>query len=243
MQYVRPEFVRLLVALGAIILLGQAASAEDRILDVSMQEKLGFEETPVVRVEVEVDSQRDLHVAFQQAPSWQGVKNTKRRIKQSGKYHFEVPFDNLRPGNYRISVYLTPRRKDWNDRLGNPTFFQFEVIDQPNFEARTAFSSRDQVQFIGWPQEVGGTEEVTLEVRFALTEPRDLIVRLANSDNWEQMGELIFPVKEPGNITIPLANLTSDFPPGNYAWIVWITESGTTEPAIAKLGKHFVLTE
>ena len=63
------------------------------------------------------------------------------------------------------------------------------------------------------------------------------------ADNWNEMGRLIFPLKEPGNITIPLANLTSDFPPGNYAWIVWITEEDTKEPAIAKLGKHFVLTE
>ena len=54
---------------------------------------------------------------------------------------------------------------------------------------------------------------------------------------------MIFPVTEPGTITVPLENLTSDFAAGNYAWIVWITESGTKEPPIAKLGKHFTLTE
>ena len=83
----------------------------------------------------------------------------------------------------------------------------------------------------------------TLEIRYSITEPRDLLVRLANSDNWKQMGEMIFPVKEPGTTSVPLANLTSDFPAGNYAWIVFLAEPGTKEPQLGKLGKHFVLTD
>ena len=241
MQSSRAKIIALF--LGLSLFIGEMTLAEDRIVSLSVQEKLGYEDVPVVRVEVELDTKRDLHVSFQTWGDWKAVKRTMRRIPQSGKYHFEVPFDNLKPGRYRIAAYLTPRRKDWNDRVGNTMHAPMEVVDEPTFAEQTAFSDTDKVLQVKWPKEISGSEEVTLEVRYSITEPRDLVVRLANSDNWKQMGELVFPVKEPGTTSVPLANLTADFPPGNYAWIVFLAESGTKEPQLGKLGKHFVLTE
>lgn len=244
MHTARPVITRLLFASCALFFLGQTTAAEDRIVSLSVQEQLGFEEVPVVRVEVEIDTKRDLHVSFQTWGDWKAVKRTMRRIPQSGKYHFEVPFDTLKPGKYRIAAYLTPRRKDWNDRVGNTMHAPMEVVDQPTFAGEAAaFSAEDKIQQIDWPKEVSGSQEVTLEIRYQISAPRDLVVRLANSDNWKQMGELVFPVKEPGVTSLPLVNLTADFPPGNYAWIVFLAEPGTKEPQLGKLGKHFVLTE
>jgi len=224
------------------------ALAEDRIVSLSAQEMLGNDEIPVVRVELELNTKRDLHVAFQTWGDWKPIKRTMRRIPQSGKYHFEVPFDKLKPGKYRIAAYLTPRRKDWNDRVGNTMHAPMEVLDVPQLASqakseKAVFSDVDKVSLVKWPQEISGTEEATLEIRYSITQSRDLIVRLANSDSWKQMGEMIFPVEEPGTTSVPLANLTSDFPAGNYAWIVFLAESGTKEPQLGKLGKHFVLTD
>ncbi len=41
---------------------------------------------------------------------------------------------------------------------------------------------------------------------------------------------------------MPLVNLTSGFPVGKFAWIVFLAESGTKEPISDRYGKHFVLT-
>ena len=228
--------------IGALTLLGSPVLADDDILNLTVQEKLGYDEIPVVRVELDLQRSRDLHVSFQTWGNWRSVKRTMRRIPRSGKYHFEVPFDNLKPGRYRVAAYLTPRGKDWNERLGDSTHVSMEVVDAPTIAGQTLFSLEDKVTFVDWPEEVAGNDELTLEVRYEVTEPRDLIIRLSNSETWKQQGELIFTVREPGNITIPLGNLTSDFPVGKYAWFVFLAESGAKEPVSDRLDKHFVLT-
>ena len=234
--------VRRAILIGALWFVSDPIFGDDTILDLTVQERLGYDEVPVVRVEVELQTSRDLHVSFQSWGDWKSIKRTMRRIPESGKYHFEVPFDNLRPGRYRVAAYLTPRRKDWNDRLDDATHASMEVVDTPTYVRQTLFSDHDRVRFVDWPKEVVGNEEVTLKVRYEVTEPRELIVRLANSENWQQYGELVFKVQEPGTTTIPLANLTSDFPAGKYAWIVFLAESGTKDPISDRYGKHFVLT-
>ena len=238
----RTGFSTAVIPIGALTFLAAPILADDNILDLSVQEKLGYDEIPVVRVELDLETSRDLHVAFQTWGDWKPVKRTMRRIPQSGRYHFEVPFDNLEPGRYRVAAYLTPRSKDWNDRLGESTHASMEVVDAPTFVRQTLFSDEDRVTFVDWPAEVAGNEEVTLEIRYEVTEPRELVVRLSNSENWQQHGEIVIPVREPGNVTIPLANLTSDFPVGKYAWIVFLAESGAKEPISDRYGKHFVLT-
>ena len=240
------------IILGVLTLVAGPLHAEDAIVSLTVQDQLGFEEVPVVRVELSLDAPRDLHVAFQTWGDWKPIKRTMRRIKESGKYHFEVPFDNLNPGRYRLAAYLTPRRKDWNDRVGNTMHAPMEVVDAPKLSAfygqsevenkSPGFSESDKIVQVNWPKEIGGHEEATLAIRYEITKPRDLIIRLSNSDNWKQSGEMIFPVSEPGVTEIPLANLSIDFPAGNYAWIVFLAEPGTKEPHIGKLGKHFVLT-
>ena len=234
--------VKASILIGALCFLAGSVFAEDRILSLTVQGKLGYDEIPVVRVEVDLKRARDLHVSFQTWGDFKPIKRTMRRIPESGKYHFEVPFDNLKSGRYRVAAYLTPRGKDWNNRLGETSHASMEVVDTPTLVQEALFGDEDRVSFVDWPKEVAGDEEVTLKILYELTEPRELIVRLANSENWKQHGEVVVTVTEPGEVTIPLANLTSDFPAGNYAWIVFLAEPGSNEAISEKYGKHFVLT-
>ena len=219
------------------------AQAEDIILDLSATEIIGYKESPKVFVELEVKKTRDLHVAFQNMDGWQTVKRTMKRIKKSGKYHFEVPIDDLKAGKYRIDAYLAPRGKNWNDRITKVKRVEFEVVDEETYVKKTAFSSQDKIKFVDWPKKIVGTQEATLKIKYDITETRDLHIKLLDSNNWKEHGALKFPVTEPGEITLPLSNLNSDFPEGKYAWVVFLTASDDSTEVSEKYGKHFELTD
>jgi hypothetical protein len=57
------------------------------------------------------------------------------------------------------------------------------------------------------------------------------------------MGTLTFPASNSGELSIPLANMTDDFPPGKYAWIVNLVDNKSDQPIAKNYGKHFELIE
>lgn len=215
--------------------------AEDSIVNLTATEIIGFKESPTIYVELEVDKTRDFHVAIQTMQGFQAIKRTMKRIKKSGQYHFEVDIDNLKAGKYRVASYLTPRGKDWNDRISQGQPFEFEVVNEEKYVKKTAFSSQDKIKFVKWPQKIIGNQEATLTIQYDIKEPRDLHVKLLDSDNWKEHGALKFPVTEPGNFSLPLSHLTNDFPVGNYAWVVFVAAKDKTENISEKFGKHFTL--
>lgn len=224
-----------------LFLFANIVQADDAILSLSATEIIGYKQSQTVHVELEVKKTRDLHVAIQNMVGFQTIKRTMKRIKKSGKYHFTVDIDNLKVGKYRIASYLTPRGKDWNDRIIQGQPFEFEVINEKKHVKKTTFSSEDKIKFVKWPKQIIGKQEATLIIQYDIKEPRDIHVKLLDSDNWKEHGALKFPVSEPGNLTLPLSNLTDDFPVGNYAWVVFVVEKGKTENLSDKYGKHFTL--
>ena len=231
-----------LSALLTVLVSLTAAAENDQISSLTLQEKIGLTETPLVQVEVEVSKIRQLHVVIQDMSSWKNVAKSNKRITESGNYHFELPIENMRPGKYRVDAYLSPRGKGFSEKLADPIRTQIEVIDKPTYEAPSIFNALDKIRHVEFPKFVEGNEDVTLKVVFYIKEPRDLHMKLLNSDNWKEFGALKYPINEPGEMILPLSDLSGDFPDGKYAWVVTITEKGKTEP-LAKMGKHFVLGE
>lgn len=231
------------VAFLLTFLLTFGVQADESIVNLTANKIIGFKESPTVYVELEIDKTRDLHVAFQNMNGFKTVKRTMKRIKKSGKYHFEVPLDKIDVGNYRIAAYLTPRGKDWNDRITQAQPFMFEVVNAEKYVKKSSFSKQDKIKFVKWPKRVIGNQEATLTIQYDIQAPRDIHVKLLDSDNWKEHGALKFPVTEPGNLTLPLSNLTVDFPLGNYAWVVYVAEKGKSEPISDKFGKHFTLAK
>lgn len=232
----------LLVQFVGLMFLGVNAHAkDDSITAFSVQKQIGYEEVPFVEIEVELSRTRDLHVAVQNTDGWQTVKRTMKRINDSGKYHFELPIDNLQAGQYRLDAYLTPKGRDWNDRLTQTMHQEMQVVDQAQLVPPTKFSQSDKVKIVDFPKLVTGKEDANLRVIFNITMPRDLHLKLLNSDSRQELGALKFPVTTPGDITLPLSNLTDDFPPGNYTWVIYLAESGKTEAVAEKYAKYFIL--
>lgn len=220
-----------------------SVQADDAILSLTASEVIGFKQSQTVHVELEVKKTRDLHVAIQNMNGFNTIKRTMKRIKKSGNYHFEVPLENIKPGNYRIAAYLTPRGKDWNDRITQAEPFMFEVVNVEKYVKKTSFSDQDKVKFVDWPKQINGVQEATLLIKYEITQVRDLHIKLLDSENWKEYGALKFPLKEPGNFTLPLSNLTDDFPTGKYAWVVFLTPTGEKNEVSDKYGKHFILTD
>ena len=231
------QFVCLILLFTAI----NAKANNDSIVEFSVQKSIGFEEVPLVQIEVELSKTRDLHVAVQNMDGWQTVKRAMKRVNKSGKYHFEIPVDNLKPGQYRIDAYLTPKGKDWNDRLGETIHQELRVLNQAKLVESANFSARDKVKMVDFPKQVIGKEDVNLRVIFDITAARDLHLKLLNSDNQQELGALKFPVTTPGDMSLPLSNMTDDFPPGNYSWVIYLSETGKTTPIVEKYGKYFIL--
>jgi hypothetical protein len=137
------------VILAGLLLSKSALANEDKIVEFIVQEQIGFEEVPVVQVEVQVSKTSELHVAVVNLDGWKSVKKTQKRIKQSGKFHFELPIENLQPGKYRIDAYLSPPRKGWKDRVTEPTRRNLLVLNETEIPKKSLFSKQDKINNYG----------------------------------------------------------------------------------------------
>ncbi|WP_158971846.1 hypothetical protein [Paraglaciecola sp. L3A3] len=235
------SFVFVMVA--GLLLFKPVLANEDKIVEFIVQEQIGFEEVPVIQVEVQVSKTRELHVAVVNLDGWKTVKKTQKRIKQSGKFHFELPIENLQPGKYRIDAYLSPRRKGWKDRITEPTRRNLLVLNKTKNPKKSLFSKQDKIKKVNFPKQVVGSQAVELNIHYEVTEARDLHIKLLDSSNWQEFGVLKFTVTENGQISIPLSNMPTDFPTSKFAWVIYLTEINKLEPISKKQGKHFLLTD
>jgi hypothetical protein len=230
-----------LVVVAVLLLSTPVLANEDKIVEFIVQDKIGFEEVPVVQVEVQISKIRELHVAVVNLDGWKTVKKTQKRIKQSGKFHFEVPIDNLQPGKYRVDAYLSPRRKGWKDRITEPTRRNLTVLNKAKTPKKPLFSKQDKIKSVTFSKTVRGNESIALTVKYDITEARNLHIKLLDSGNWKEFGALKFPVNKTGEINLPLSNMADDFPASKYAWVVFLSEKDQVEPLGKKQGKHFEL--
>ncbi|AWB64997.1 hypothetical protein C2869_00430 [Saccharobesus litoralis] len=218
------------------------AEEVDNIITINTAAKIGFEQLPKVKVDIKVKKTRELYVALQDKQTWRNIKTTRKRIKKSGNYHFDFNIDNLKPGNYRLNAYITPRGKDWNSRIGEQKGVDFIVVDQAQFVEKIQMATEDKIKGISYPKTIADDAEYKLDIQFDITEPRDLIIKLLNKNGWKEAGVLSFPVKEPGNISLPIDKMVTNFPAGDYAWMTYLSETGSKQPLSNKRGAHFSLT-
>lgn len=218
-------------------------AADDSIVSFELDNlQIGYEEQPVVHIELKLNKMRDLHVAIQHADSRQTVKRTMKRIKNSGKYHFSLEIDGVEPGKYRVNAYITPKGKNWNDRIGETRFQVITILDTPKAPKPSVFADKDLIKNVSWPKQINSDGEVILTAKYAITQPRDLHLKLFNSENWDELGALKYPVKTPGEIALPLTDLVTNFGAGKYAWVVYLTAVDSDQEVSKKQGRHFVIT-
>lgn len=214
----------------------------DKILQFSVQENLGTQEVPKINVKVMVQKTRELYVSVQDLNNNnKRVTSTKKRIKKSGNYHFDIDI-KLKPGKYRFNAYLAPRGKGWNERIGNQLNAEMIVVNAPTYVKATEFSTNDKIKEIVWPKKITDNKEHTLTVNYNITEPRTLLVKLYNKKGWKVEGELKFPLKEPGQTSVPINNMLKSFGTGDFAWTAIISDKiGSAE--INKKGNHFTIED
>lgn len=229
-----------LIMLMGLFLSGVAKADEDEIIEITAQDIVGTEELPVIHIELTVKKSRDLHVALQDLSTQRPVKTTMKRIKKSGKYHFEFKTNGVKPGKYRFNAYLTPRKKNWNDRIGQTESHDIEIIDAVKYVKKVKFGNKDRIKSVKWPKKIIDNKEHQLLVKFDITEPRDLHIKLLSSGNWEEFGALKYTINKPQDFTMPFDNLINSFEEGKYAWVVYLTDVGGEDSILPKkFGKHF----
>lgn len=234
----------LALSLALFTLLSASAQAEDKIVSINLKQvEIGTKEKPTVEIELALSKTRDLHIAVQDTKTWRPIKRTMRRIKKSGKYHLAIDVEDLKPGIYRVDAYITPKGKDWNARFGDTIFNNLTVLDQEFAPKPSIFADKDVIRSINWPKVIDHNNEVVVSVNFDITEPRDLHIKLLDSSNWQEYGSMKFPVKQPGDVAVPLDQVQDNFPPGKYAWVAYLTESNTDKKVTKELGWHFKISK
>lgn len=228
---------------GLVLFLVTHDSLAESVVRVQVPTEIGFKQQPLVEVEIEIDKTRDLHIVLQSKidGSWSTEQSKFKRLKKSGAYKFKMPLGKVLPGNYRWSIYLTPRGGNWNQRLDKPTFSSMTILDTPTAKEKVFFSKQDKVQQAKWPNLISDDASYTLEVQYAITEPRNLNIILYNSDNWSELGVIKLPVKEPGKLSVPFDSLLSNFGEGKYVWTIYFTDNDGNELQKKKLGRHFTI--
>lgn len=244
--------------LSFFLLLQVNHAIAEQIITFTVDESLGTQQNATINVDVQVDKRRDLHVVLKEDKTWRNIKDTIKPIKKSGKYHFTFETKNLSPGKYRIDAFLTPKRKDWNDRIGETLNRFVTVINAPfadtaneNVQAKhkekqlaqsaMLFGKEDRVKSINWPKEVKTNEEFKLTVKYTITSAKDLHIRLLNSNNWQEQGAVKIKLKKSGETVLPFGSMVENFEPGKYAWVVSITDTDNPEAVAHKMGKHFTI--
>lgn len=233
------SIIPLLVGL-VLLSFNSYAENEDEILEFSVQEILGTEEQPTVRIKLNIEKTRELFVAVQDLNNkMQRVGSTQKRIKKSGSYHFNMDVD-LKPGKYRFNAYIAPRGKGWNEKIGKPVNFNVTVVDEPKYIKKPQFGTTDKVKQITWPKSIIDDTEQVLTIKYDITQPRILLLKLLNKKGWKEEAVLKFALKEPGQQSLPISSMLSDFGAGDYAWAALITDTETGE-TITKQGKPFTI--
>ncbi|TKB43583.1 hypothetical protein [Thalassotalea mangrovi] len=221
-----------------------ASIASENLTDVihsfSAPEIIGVKDVPRVNLVIDVTKPRELHVTLQEFGTWRTVKSMTMRVNESGNYHFDFEVEELTSGRYRWNAYLSPRGKKWQDRLTEPHRDSMQVIAKDHYTPPKNLAKHDRVKSVNWPKTIVDDKEHILTVKYDVTTARDLEIRLLDSTDWQEFGNVKVTVEESGQIQLPFNSMLSNFPAGKYAWVVDLKEQDSDNSILAKrLGYHF----
>ncbi|WP_440877335.1 hypothetical protein [Thalassotalea sp. PLHSN55] len=246
-------YIKLITIFTVLISTSGLAIAKDAINRFALPEQAHALQTITIAVNVDVSKQRELFVTLQDTTNWKTLKTLKKRIKQSGDYQFAYQVPELAEGRYRWNAYLAPRGKKWADRVSEFEPQYLMITDKAALAkvapVKATSTSKvnlgekiDLVTQVNWPKTIADDATHTLKVHYKVHQPRTLHIRLTNSENWQELGELSVPVTKPGAFEMPFEALQSNFGQGKYAWIIDIQDSAKKNSVLSKkFGKHFVI--
>lgn len=234
---------RITLLMLMVLSVGAISAPNEQVVSLETPEKIGYQQTPVIDVHVVVMKKRDLHINLQHKVdgNWNTVKRNFKRIKQSGNYKFKLSLDGLAAGMYRWNAYLTPRKKNWNDRIGQQITASMTIVDAPSFIEKKRLAKIDKITHVEWPKTIEDDQTYTLSIRYKISEARELHIKLFNKKNWQEAGSITIPVSEVGDVQVPFDSLVSNFSAGKYAWVIHLADKAGNQLNEKKFGKHFVI--
>lgn len=217
--------IALFFLLNSVFTLSTAHAQSDEITHVKVPSIIGYEQNVTVYVQVDVKKSRDLHVTIQNTKNWKNEKSILKRIKKSGAYHFEVKMkDQLKPGSYRWNIYLSKKKGGWKNKVSETKSINLIVSEEPQVITKKIKKVVESVTSISFPALIKDNKAVELSVKYKVNAKRDLVLKLQNKSNWQYIGEVVYPIKESGIFTLPVKNMITDFPMGEYRWEVFLAE-------------------
>ena len=228
-----------LVIATLVLSISAHANEQEGVISLSVPDKIGFAERPIITVDVEIAQTRDLYVALQDGNTFKPIKSEFKRISKSGTYRFQLDVGKLKPGSYRWNAYLTPKGKNWNHRLADSTMAMMDVVNRELFKIPVVLGISDKISKVKWPDQISDDSSYELSIDFDVTKPRVLHVKLLESETWKEFGAVEFSVEEPGNMTLPFEQIVTNFPAGRYAWVIYLVDEKGQQLEKRKFGKHF----
>ncbi|TRX57982.1 hypothetical protein [Thalassomonas sp. M1454] len=228
-----------MVIAALVLSISVHANEQEGVISLSVPDKIGFAERPIITVDVDIAQTRDLYVALQNGKTFKSIKSQFKRISKSGTYKFQLDVGTLKPGSYRWNAYLTPKGKNWNFRLADSTMAMMDVVNRELYKTPVVLGTSDKISKVNWPDQINDDNSYDLSIDFDVTEPRILHVKLLESETWKEFGAIEFPVKEPGNMTLPFEQIVTNFPAGRYAWVIYLVDEKGQQLEKRKFGKHF----
>lgn len=211
---------------------GAIAEQLEGVNSFTAPEKLGYSEVAKLSFDVSVKKTRDIKIVLRRVRDNKIIRDVNIKIKKSGKYN--LPFDpkeELKPGKYGLTVYLTKRHKGWEERLHEPKYTNIRVLNKPKAPEPKKV---DKITGVNWPSLIKGNGENKLEIHFGVTEPRNLHIVLIKRGETDQQNKNIaslnFPQEGAGTVTLPIVNMVKDFSAGRYMWKIYLSPTEADKP-------------
>jgi hypothetical protein len=245
----KTKHIALWLTLFLTLALSGKLLAADVIKNAGLEKsEIGTNEKPVITLELDIAKTRDLFIVIRNMKSWQSVKQSMYRIKKSGQYHLAVEVEDLTPGRYRVDSYLAPKGKNWAERLAEPIFNEFTVLDvntvnqtkvAPIKKVAAEYAKNDQIVKLTWPKWIDKNGDIFLKIRFDITQPRDLHIKLLGSDNQQELGAIKLPVNTIDDVSVPFSDMLTNFDQGKYMWVAYLTAKQSELAITQKVAKYF----
>ncbi|MCQ3831012.1 hypothetical protein HXX02_16350 [Microbulbifer elongatus] len=201
---------------------GVSAGSDDFINSIDVPDFVGGNEPLRVDVDLKVAKTRDVYFVLQYFDTWKKLKEKSARVTSSGKYHVTFDTNGIEPGKYRVAVYMTPRDKNWNHRVGNGVNAPFSVLTDT---AWNEYISTEAISEVRWPRRVSNGKEV-LGVSYRINAPKLLNLDLLNGDG-DVISNIQYPVSESGDFSLPIDDLFGKVGAGRFTWkILLLAEDG-----------------
>lgn len=212
----------LFLLLASAFSCGVSADSDDFIHSIDVPDIVGGNQPLRVDIDLKVAKTRDVYFVLQYFDTWKRLKDKTARVTSSGKYHVSFDTNGIKPGKYRVAVYVTPRDQNWNHRVGNEVNATFSVLTE---SAWNDFIATEAIAEVRWPHRVSTGKEV-LGVSYRINAPKLLNLDLVNGDG-DVISNIQYPVSESGDFTLPIDDLFGKVGSGSYSWkVLLLAEDG-----------------